>query len=433
MTVQPFLSASKFPSARIGLSLAVYLGSGCLAEKEYIENECTPHKSTLALIENAARKAQSPYEAPVVPECAPLDRPPDGNEFGPGIVFEEYAAMISGTSGNFLDNGTWWGKALPRGELHIQPTKLYDENCSVLDYDHFQYDYAALTPAVSSVPECGRALVGLSIGHRFFQSNPQVLELDATSYARLVPLKLNTIFGTSFRLATENAAHAGETFPALEEIHLLRHDADSLSVAATVSGRSVEGAFEAELVPGASSQLRVNLTLYRRTGADPKIRIGVFGMSSMFWKRDDETPDQPQDEAHDCDEFVVHFADGTGRTVPLENPPRTEIPDSWTRHTFSGPALQGSEPDGAALASVTLRQSERDFKRYLAYESARYAERPTMHVEILESNAPLVAELSVSHADSEYIDNVVASVFVDPSFSFEEPVHVRYVLSATPD
>src|SRR5262249_23095458 len=157
-------------------------------------------------------------------------------------------------------------------------------------YDRFNFDYSLATPPVEHVPACGRALVGLQAGHRFFQSNPQVLEVDATAYARLTVLRLSPVFGSSLRLASENATYANESFPGLRWLQLVPHDAQSLKFVASVRGLHWEGALEAVLTPGSVSTLSVRMRLYARSPEGSSLKLGIVGMSSMFWKRDADTP-----------------------------------------------------------------------------------------------------------------------------------------------
>jgi glucan biosynthesis protein len=408
--------ADQWSAAVLALSTACL--SGCLAKE--VEDPCNTSPTFERYAKEAEAAARQAY-VPEVPEpCPVLDRPPDGNKAAEGIVFEEYAAMTSGSAGNFVDRDGWWVKALPRGELHVQTLEVYDQ-CQRVDYDDFSFDYSAATPAVDPVPDCGRHLSALEIGHQFFQSSPQLLQIEATAYARLVGLQLNPVFGTSLRFATEDATHEGEQFPALTKIAVTTPRGEGLSVVARLRGTTFEGVMQAQLSPAAATSLSVKLRLYPRAGANPGIRLGVLGMSSMFWKGAADTPEIDNDEAHDTDHLYVRLQDGTETRVTLENPPLDSLStaDPWARSAYAG-----------ALETIALEQLERDASRYLAYPSAHYGDRPSMSASHIESNVPLSAELAIANAEDEYIDNLVLNLIADTNGA-TAPIDVSYVLTAS--
>jgi len=400
------------------LTFGATAASGCLAKE--VENPCNASPTFERYAQEAESAARQPYTQEVPVPCPLLDRPPDGNKAAEGVVFEEYAALTSGSAGNFLDRDGWWVKALPRGELHVQTLEVYDE-CSKMDYDRFSYHYSATTPAVDPVPECGRYLSALEVGHTFFQSSPQLFQVEATAYARLVGLQLNPSFGTSLRFTTEDAAHEGEQFPALTKLAIAEPRPDELSFVARLRGATFEGVMQAELIPAAATSLRIKLRLYPRVGANPNVRLGVLGMSSMFWKGAADTPDIGNDQAHDTDHLYVRMADGSDTLVTIENPPLESLAasDPWARTQYVG-----------ALETVALEQIERDARQYLAYPSAHYADRPTMSASHLQSNVPLSAELSIANANSEYIDNLVLNLIAETDGTMQ-PIDVSYVLTAS--
>jgi hypothetical protein len=390
----------------------------CLAPEDYVENRCSATPTFERLGAQAAQAAGEPYleHSPVA--CPEVDRPPDGNKAAEGLVFEEYAAITAGSAGNFLDDNTWWVKALPRGEIHQSNLLLSDESCLPVNYDRFSYDYSAATPPILEPPSCAKALSALQIGHSFFQTSPQVLELEATAYARLASLSLNPVFGTTLRFATENATHDAESFPYLGELELTGHDPKMISFVARLSGVTFEAVLDAELVPASTSTLKVRLRIYPRAGADSGVSLGVAALSSMFWKRDADTPDVAGDEAHDSDQLYVKSQDGIETTTALENPELSLAPDPWQRRTFAGP-----------FDTISLVQSERDPQMYAAYESARYADRPSFSIGEITASVPLSAELAIVHASDEYIDNVVLDLIADTNRA-TVPIEVSYVLTA---
>ncbi|HET9934318.1 MAG TPA: glucan biosynthesis protein [Polyangiaceae bacterium] len=406
-------------SLGVSCTLTMMCAAGCLSAE--VENPCNSSPTFERFSEEAAKLAAASYVPEEVQPCPPLDRPPDGDKSAEGVVFEEYAEIISGTSGNFLDQSSWWAKALPRGELHVQTLQIDDAACRPLSYEQFSYDYAAATPPIVPTPQCGHSLSGVAMGHQFFQSSPQIFELEATAYARLVGLQVNPVLGTSLRFATENAAYEGEQFPALTRVAIASPDEHALGFAARIRATSFEGAMEGKLTAAAATTLRIRLRVFPRAGADPTIRLGVLAMSSMFWKGADDTPEVTDDQAHDTDHLYVRMQDGSEQLIPLINPP-PELQyeaDPWQRTTFDGP-----------LESIGLEQKERDPTRFLRYRSAHYSERPSVTASEITSNVPLTAELSVSYANSEYFDNLVLNLVAHPDGS-GAPIEVSYLLTAS--
>ncbi len=404
---------------RLGLlALGATALSGCLAKE--VEDPCNASPTFARFAKEAEDASRQAYQQEVPVSCPVLDRPPDGDKSAEGVVFEEYAALTSGSAGNFVDRDSWWVKALPRGELHLQTLEVYDA-CTPVTYDQFTFNYSALTPAVDPVPDCGRSLSALEIGHVFFQTSPELFQLEATAYARLVGLQLNPAFGTSLRFTTEDAAHQGEQFPALTKIAVSAPEPQGLSFVARLRAATFEGVMQAQLVPAAATSLRIKLRLFPRAGANPDVRLGVLGMSSMFWKGADDTRDVTDDEAHDTDHLYVRMADGSETRVALQNPPLDSLSaaDPWQRTRYSG-----------ALETIALEQLERDPNRYLLYRSAHYADRPSMSASQIQSSVPLSAELSIGNTESEYIDNLVLNLIAETNGG-AEPIDVSYVLTAS--
>lgn len=404
-------------AALLGASCA--LVPGCLSAE--VEDPCNASPTFERFSKEAAPAARAAYVPEAALPCPTLDRPPDGDKDAPGLVFEEYAAITSGGNGNFLDRDSWWAKALPRGELHVHTLEIDDDSCRSLAYEHFRYDYGAASPPIDPVPSCGHALSGIEVGHQFFQSSPQIFQLEATAYARLVGLQVNPVFGTSLRFATEDAAHEGELFPALTRVAVAAPDEQGLGLAARIRATTFEAAMHAKLIPGAVTTLRVKLRIFPRAGANPAVRLGVLAMSSMFWKGADDTPELGDDEAHDADHLYVRWADGREQVVSLQNPaPQTQLgADIWERLQFEG-----------NITTLALEQRERDPNRFLRYRSAHYSERPSITASEITSTVPLSAELSITNADSEYIDNLVLNLIAHTDGS-DAPFEVAYVLSAS--
>ncbi len=390
---------------------------GCLAQEESAEDHCSADPAFERLDAAAILAARKPYLEQVPVACPEVDRPPDGNKAAEGLVFEEYAAITGGSAGNFLDDNTWWIKALPRGEIHEAELHLSDESCAPITYDRFHYDYSAATPPILEPPSCAKSLSALEIGHSFFQTAPQVLEVESTAYARLVNLGLRPVFGTTLRFATENATHQGETFPSLGLLELTGHDPQSLSFVGRLSGVAFEGVLKAELTPAANTSLKVRLRVYPRADADTTLPLGVLAFSSMFWKRDADTQDLVDDEAHDADQLYVRSEDGTETTTRLENPEPSTAPDPWHRIAFEGP-----------FDTVALRQTERDPRKYARYDAAHYADRPSFTVSAITSTVPLSVELAIVHGSDEYIDNVVLD-FIADTRGASLPIEVSYIVS----
>jgi hypothetical protein len=70
----------------------------------------------------AWKVVQDPYVPPSPMPLPEFDLPQSGIATDMGLVFDEYQAIIDPpNAGKFYDNGVWWLKALPRGNVHRIP------------------------------------------------------------------------------------------------------------------------------------------------------------------------------------------------------------------------------------------------------------------------------------------------------------------------
>ena len=69
-------------------SLSVAPLTGCLAKE--VEDPCNASPTFERYASEAEAAARQAYQPEVPMTCAVLDRPPDGDKFAEGVVFEEY-------------------------------------------------------------------------------------------------------------------------------------------------------------------------------------------------------------------------------------------------------------------------------------------------------------------------------------------------------
>jgi hypothetical protein len=372
------------------------------------EPACTTTGAFDRLTGDAEKKAAGAYLPPAVVACPELDRPPPpADPMAPGLVFDEYSHVIDGTAENFdTPDGIWWQKALPRGELHVQPMALFGRGCQEVSYAAGRYHYDAATPPIGTVPTCGQHLVGLMVGHQVGvpADYPGILQLEGTAYARLIPLRPGTRFGTSFRFLTEDATYASETFPVIPRVEIVDRTDTTLTFVGRIRGRTVEGAFEVQLTP-ADGAMKVTMRLFPRAGAACAVDVGLAALGSMFWQRD-PGGDMAGHEAHDADFISVGFDDGTHMDLDLQNPSGPDDGKTWERRSFT--------KTGAHPSWFTLVQKVRDPEHYKGVASAEYDKRPDLRIDLVSANVPVEVELAMAHASDEYIDNVVARLRIAP-------------------
>jgi hypothetical protein len=399
----------------LGLACALALGVEAAAATTFDD-----------LAREAFARSQAPWE-PSLPEPAPELDPPEGDS-PLGLDFVEYGRLAGK---NFFDDGVWWLRPSPRGNFEKDRLALWIYQPGREDYApvvyreaDFHYRHPAIEPPLPvPIPAAARTLSAVDVGFRQTDPDgwPQILHLGGNGYGRLAgfpPLG----FGTSFRLGVRNVGEVTEDFVKLRALYLLKLNERAFRLLGLVEGEAYAAAFAATLQPGEASTLRVAMTLFPRlplrVAREPS--VGPLGLSSMFWKDENATPERADDEAHDADLFVAWYPDGGRREEKIVIPANLADPPLVT--------------DFGAATDFALVQSDRNPGHYRLYSSADYANRSSLLISDIQSSLPYTVGLWQSYTSYEGADNIAVYVRfnqdADPPASVEDGITFSYTLTA---
>ncbi len=359
-----------------------------------------------ALCQDAFELAKKPFAA-VNPEPVPAFDPPEGNT-DLGLDYHEYLALL--TKRPFIDDGNWWLKQRPRGNVEKEPLWIgfvdrRGRRVQPLPFNAEDFVYATqhISPQLPlPLPEAARYITAVAVGHRQFDRKrwPQVFHLGGNGYARLAGY--DNEFSTSVRFGTHHATTDHEVFPRVEKLFIGRHDRDQLEMFAVINSQAFTFAAHMHLTPGSRSTLRVKSVLFPRAGVSVSAETGTgpLAFSSMFWKGATDTSADRHDQAHDADVFEHCSVSGRRVRLGITIPDRNALP---LRTEF------GQAPCFAFL------QTDRDAAHYAAYNSAQYERRASIRVHDISSSVPYAVRLVRYFTDYEGHDNIVAYVaFTQP-------------------
>ena len=233
------------------------------------------------------------------------------------------------------------------------------------------------------------------------------------SYFRV--LGRNQHYGASARgLAIDTAAPSGEEFPTYTDFWLVRPQPSDrvLTIYALLDGKSVAGAYQFQIRPGAITQVEVHCDLYPRHGIG---KLGVAPLTSMFLYGEDGTRrfDDYRPQVHDSDGFMTQTGHGEWIWRPLANPRELRVN-----------RFMDENPRGFGLI-----QRERDFAHYQDVES-QYQARPSYWVEPLGNWGKGGVELVEIPSDEEIHDNMVAYWVPAQAAVAGKPLSFSYLLSS---
>ena len=379
-----------------------------------------------SLTQEAFKRSQMPWKPQTPMPLAEFDSPE--NDGSLGLDFVEYTKL---NSKPFYDDGIWWVRANPRGNSEKDPLDLWlsqPETGSqipvIYHIDDFDYDHSGIQPPLpKAIPAAARYLSAIDIGFRQPGAKrwPQILHLGGNGYGRLTgfpPLE----FGTSFRFGVHKVGEPDEDFVKLRKLYLMKLNDRAFRLLGLVECEAFVAAFTATLQPGETSNLRVAMKIFLRLPlriAD-KSSVGPLGLSSMFWKDENATPDVLTDEAHDADRFVVWSAEGVQRWQALT------IPDSQ--------ATPPPETNFGPVTDFALIQSDRNAGHYRHYGPVEYAHRASLLVSDIESSLPYTVGLWQSYTTYEGADNIAVFVRFDQDAprpaSIADGITFSYTLTA---
>ena len=242
----------------------------------------------------------------------------------------------------------------------------------------------------------------------------EVLVFLGASYFRV--LGRNQHYGASARgLAIDTAEPSGEEFPIFTDFWLVRPQPSdrTLTIYALLDSKSVAGAYQFEIRPGAITEVEVHGEIYlRRVVA----KLGIAPLTSMFLYGEDGSGrrfDDYRPQVHDSDGLMNQTGHGQWIWRPLANPRELRVN-----------RFMDENPHGFGLI-----QRERDFRHYEDLE-AQYESRPSYWVQPLGNWGKGGVELVEIPSDEEIHDNIVAYWLPAQAPAVGKPMAFAYLLSA---
>ncbi|MDM7255600.1 MAG: glucan biosynthesis protein G [Paracoccus sp. (in: a-proteobacteria)] len=343
--------------------------------------------------EDVAARAQALAAAPfVAPDSTLL--PPFAD-----LNYDQYRAIrFRRHRDPWAGHGDFRLDLLPPGLFYNQPVEIslvqngvelpQAFNASMFDFDPSQFP-DGVTPGDSGK----MGFSGFRI--RTPLNRPDVMDevivFQGASYFRAV--SRGTLYGISARgLALGTGQPGGEEFPIFRAfwIHTPAPRDRSVTVHALLDSKSVAGAYEFTISPGAETVVETRLALFPRVNL---ANVGIAPLTSMFWfgPGDRSGIDDYRNAVHDSD--GLQMLTGSDRRLwrALNNPPGLQ---------FSN--FMDVNPRGFGLA-----QRERSFDHYNDME-ARYELRPSAWIAPRGDwgkGAVTLIEIPVSN---EFNDNIVS-------------------------
>ncbi len=259
--------------------------------------------------------------------------------------------------------------------------------------DYFDID-PALFPNGTETPDVGdMSWSGFRL--RAPLNRPDVMDeiavFQGASYFRAV--SRGTLYGLSARgLAIGTGTAEGEEFPVFKEfwIHTPQPGATGVKVHAILDSRSIAGAFEFIIRPGAETLIRTRAALFPRKAVTS---LGIAPLTSMYWfgPGDRNNIDDFRPAVHDSDGLQMVTGNETRLWRALNNPAKLQVS-----------AFQDNNPHGFGLT-----QRERRFDEYQDTE-AHYERRPSAWIQPRGDWGRGSVNLIEIPVENEFNDNIVS-------------------------
>lgn len=297
----------------------------------------------------------------------------------------------------------FWLDLLPPGAIFYEPVEInLVENGIVkqLKFDPHMFDFEpSQFPDGVDYDTLGQ--MGWS-GFRIRAplNRPDVMDefvvFQGASYFRAVAR--NTLYGLSARgLALGTGSPEGEEFPIFRTFWIQQPGPQDRSVLiyALLDSKSVSGAFEFRITPGAETTIDTRVALFPRTDLT---KVGIAPLTSMYWfgAADRLRIDDYRPSVHDSDGLQMLTGSETRLWRALNGP-----------STLQMSAFSDNDPMGFGLA-----QRARDFETYKDAE-ARYERRPSAWIAPQDNWGKGSVVLIEIPVENEFNDNIVS--FWQPS------------------
>ncbi|MDO5612893.1 MAG: glucan biosynthesis protein G [Paracoccus sp. (in: a-proteobacteria)] len=219
----------------------------------------------------------------------------------------------------------------------------------------------------------------------------EFLVFQGASYFRAVAR--GTLYGLSARgLAIDTGSPRGEEFPLFTDFWIEEPapDAESVRIYAMLDSKSLAGAFQFDVTPGAETVIRVRMALFPRADVTG---VGIAPLTSMFWfgPASRAGVDDYRPAVHDSDGLAMRTGAGQDLWRALSNHKALQIASFVDRN-----------PTGFGL-----QQRARSFADYQDAE-AHYQLRPSAWIEPIGNWGEGVVRLIEIPVENEFNDNIVS-------------------------
>lgn len=367
-----------------------------------------------------AQEAENPAPA-ATPEAAPTPKPFDFEDVvavAQDYASREYSQPVSQLTGSFADlnydqyrairfrrdRDPWRDSRvfaldlLPPGAIFYEPVEINLVSGGVATKVAFSPKLFDFDP--SQFPEGGDMETTGNMGFSGFRlrtplNRPDVMDefavFQGASYFRAVAR--GTLYGLSARgLAIGTGSPEGEEFPIFRSFWIYEPDPQERTVRinALLDSKSITGAFEFVLAPGAETVINTRVSLFPRR--DLKT-VGIAPLTSMYWfgPADRKRIDDYRPSVHDSDGLQMLTGSETRLWRVLSGPP-----------TLQASAFMDNDPLGFGLA-----QRARNFDDFQDAE-ARYDLRPSAWIAPQGRWGKGSVSLIEIPVENEFNDNIVS-------------------------
>jgi periplasmic glucans biosynthesis protein len=406
-------------------------------------NAPAPGSAQGAAVKAASPPAAAPAAAPAVPAA------PAAAGDAPAHVFDfanvrhlaqqraahEYRPMSQGLPASLANltydqyrdirfrpaSALWHGQAMfevqffQRAAQMRQRVNIFEVNqagVTVVPYDPRFFTFGHMAKAPKLAANLGYAGFRVHYPLQTPTYKDELVVFLGASYFRV--LGRNQHYGASARgLAVDTAEPTGEEFPAFTDFWLVRPQANdrTLTVYALLDSKSVAGAYQFEIRPGAITQVEVHAEVYLRHSV---AKLGIAPLTSMyFYGEEGRRFDDYRPQVHDSDGLMEQTGHGQWLWRPLGNPRELKVN-----------RFMDENPHGFGLI-----QRERDFTHYQDIE-AQYETRPSYWEQPLGNWGKGGVELVEIPSDEEIHDNIVAYWLPAQLPAVGKPLAFAYLLSA---
>ena len=379
------------------------------------------------VIENEARNeavngipfSPPPY-APMGTYC-----PPDY----PCLTYQEYQRIdvIEPWNNNYVDENNWWMQQRPRGGTNIVPLILYrcnetNETWEELLYDVNIFNWSAANLTPENIPAGAQYHAGFKVGHENGSGGwPELANFRGNGYVRLTDYP-PACYGASFRPLAHNMFSDDEDFPILTKVYSDVINTNQANSVFKVESEDFTGVLSADMrfyPPSDGVKIEVVSKYYSRKNLSlSRENVSIIALNSMFWLDENDTPENPTDEAHDSETVMIQYSNGTWVTHQLDNP------TSELNITMLGRVESGDK--------IYIAQQDRDPSHYVVYRpELSYEFRSSYSIEITYTNRPdLVMKIYENKTDNEWADNILVAIELTSNLTQGEEMHIEYVLEA---